>query len=329
MEKINNAELTLEICKSFLSEHTNLFYVDYRESFDENLESLQKSIQNNSFEYLDELLNDMSDWEAVQNYLDSLKEKLLNEGYSQKQINDFFIFENEEYLIDEIRNRDTSTPLNDLLKNTSQKACFYDLCVSVDDYTTPIKERLREVKKALKLKAKDKTYDDRLIELCENAGYGGDLVIYFLPKWKELIQIEANQITFDKIHIAIINNGNGSGHDVYLGTSLTIPYKPTNVYIDKCVKYCYVSDVCGMSDDFCESTTYTLKLNKRLKKKEEAEKTKKQKFLEREAELDKVYRSGSCTPGDMKYNRHQGPQVYINDYPCGNRCEHCGTFWID
>ena len=32
--------------------------------------------------------------------------------------------------------------------------------------------------------------------------------------------------------------------------------------------------------------------------------------------------------GDMNISRHK-ETPYRNDYPCGSRCEDCGTFWID
>ena len=50
--------------------------------------------------------------------------------------------------------------------------------------------------------------------------------------------------------------------------------------------------------------------------------------MKREAELNKVFREGGCTRGDMDMSRHRDV-TYVNEIPCGWHCPHCGTFWID
>ena len=50
--------------------------------------------------------------------------------------------------------------------------------------------------------------------------------------------------------------------------------------------------------------------------------------MEYDEKCDRVYASGGCTAGDMNMLRHRDV-YYINNYPCGNKCPHCGTFWID
>ena len=47
-----------------------------------------------------------------------------------------------------------------------------------------------------------------------------------------------------------------------------------------------------------------------------------------EAEYVKTFRKGGCTAGDINISRHRDV-YYINDYPCGHKCPHCGTFWVD
>jgi hypothetical protein len=47
-----------------------------------------------------------------------------------------------------------------------------------------------------------------------------------------------------------------------------------------------------------------------------------------EAKYNHTYKKGGCTFGDMDTYRHRNV-IYINNYPCGNKCKDCGNFWID
>ena len=52
------------------------------------------------------------------------------------------------------------------------------------------------------------------------------------------------------------------------------------------------------------------------------------KLLEQEKKYNDTWKKGECTFGDMDITRHKNTP-YQNDFPCGNKCTSCGTFWID
>ena len=77
---------------------------------------------------------------------------------------------------------------------------------------------------------------------------------------------------------------------------------------------------------WCEGTNMELSVSK--EDLGEVVLSDKGEHMAREAKLDKTYRDGGCTAGDLKYERHRNT-TYINEYPCGTRCKSCGTFFID
>lgn len=79
-----------------------------------------------------------------------------------------------------------------------------------------------------------------------------------------------------------------------------------------------------MCDDWFKST----KVSFGKKAKKEISKSKTNEYLGREKSYIETYKNGSCTHGDMDINRHRDV-YYRNDFPCGNKCPNCGTFWID
>ena len=326
-----NKEITLEEIKEVLPNKTYLYYVDYRDSFDNSIEEIQQCIHNANFEALDEIM----DWDASEeeeSYIVELRENLCQK-YSKQTVDDF-VDKNRDEIVDIIREKDNSEDLvSQLLNNTSGKACFYDLNIYIDEYTTFKNKSMRELKKALKIKMANTHYDDVLLELLENAMYDGRLVIYFYVKdWMGLIDDckEANKIVFsDDVTVAIINNNLGAGHSVELKDfSFQSKFNEKNIYIDDCVKYSFVSDVCGMYQNFCNGTKIELSRMYNHKKVKNKEKTELQLHIERNAQYEKTFKEGKCTFGDINMNRHRDT-FYINDFPCGTKCPHCQQFWID
>ena len=135
-------------------------------------------------------------------------------------------------------------------------------------------------------------------------------------------------INFTNPQIALIDNGNGSGNDEeFYGLKIAFPFDRKNLFIDRATHYSYVYDVCGMDDDFCDTTKVTL-YEKRKNNKKKIEKSSLHKHLDQEKEYNKIYKAGKCSFGDMNSSRHRNVE-YINDFPCGSKCKDCGTFWID
>ena len=88
--------------------------------------------------------------------------------------------------------------------------------------------------------------------------WSSELVVYFqLDLSNDIDDLEdlfkAKSITFHDPYIALIDNWNGAGSHIQLkGLTLTVPYKPSDIYIDRLIKYSYSFDVCGLSDGYWE-----------------------------------------------------------------------------
>lgn len=325
--------LTLQDIFDAMDKHYSLTYIDYRDSFDDNLESIQTAIHS---QCMDSIYEKTDDWfwdnesDSVQYIIDELKKELSGD-YSEDEIEEIFE-DNEDAIRDEIYNRDDSTPIDDLIRNTSDPVMFYDLCVDIDDVgydSEMLKDNIRIIKKTLGILQKNHDYDKRLTMMIQQASYGGRLVVFFRGDIKQMIDTgEYNTIQFVNPEIAVIDTFNGSGDNTDMdGIKFEVPYNPENVFIDKLIKYNYTYEVCGMSSNWCEGTgVHFMHKNKR--------KAKEQKSSSLHAELaveemyNKTFKEGGCTFGDMDIRRHRNTP-YRNDFPCGNKCTKCGTFWID
>lgn len=311
-----------------------LSYVDYNSNLDGHEKELQECIKTNGWQPIDEVV-----WEwqlgSTDDSVDCILEEL-KRGIDRKVMGRFefdvemFVSKNYDNLREEIQNRDISTFLKDLLRNTRDLVAFYstgwscgETCfIGEDGY----KELKRDIRKELGLKRGE--YDKELNELIANAGYGGELVVYFTTNIDEFITYDnnPNMIEFSNPHIALIDTSNGSGSDVKLkGHKFSLPFDRDNIYLDKTIKYNYTYEVCGMSGNWCEDTGVHLFTKKTRKQANKSVIGDRQK---RDDKLAEVFKSGKCTAGDMDYSRHHH-MVYINEFPCGTHCLDCGTFFID
>lgn len=322
--------ITFKVIEDLLPNSTYLYDTNYNDNLDCHLQEIQEEINKPFSGHLDDLIDKMSITDSIEEYTDSLKEKLL-ESFSEKTTEralSKFSEEIEDYLL----SKDKSDPIKDLLSNTIDEVLFYDFDVFIDDNYADLKERIRSIKKCLKIKNNDKKYDEELIELTENASYGGHLVIYFLPKqWEDFTERDENKenaITFyGDVEVAIIHTGNGSGFNVTLKDFQIKNLKLNNnkIKIDRNISYSYVYEVCGLVPSFCEDTKYKFEKIRKYKPLNESE---IDSHMNEEREYDKTFKAGGCTTGDMNIKRHRNV-FYINNYPCGNKCPHCNTFWID
>ena len=163
------------------------------------------------------------------------------------------------------------------------------------------------------------------------ATYGGSLVIYFRQEIKSVIhteyEMDFSKITFGSPNIAVINTGNGSGDSTYLKHhQCTFEFDRNNLFLERAIKYNYTYEVCGMSSDWCDDTSVALTGRKKRIEEESSNPILQQ--MKYDKACSEVYKKGSCTFGDMDIRRHRSVE-YINSFPCGNKCSHCGTFWID
>lgn len=305
----------------------SLYYVDYRDDLENRLEDVQSAIHGKDNE-LWCVTENWDIWETEKEYLKQLQDKVAAHFEIEDDEAKELIDEHEDDLRNEMHERDDSTPLSDLMRNTGDQVFFYDTGVEIGDMYAELKERIRDVKKAIKIPQKNKEFDATIEELVENATYGGRLVIYFRDGLKEWVELDddINVIHFSGIvTVAVINNGNGSGFDVEMQHSFSIPFNRTNVFIDKTVKYSYVYEVCCLDPQWCKKTGVSL-LKRKTKKV--AAISAINDHIVKVKELNDTFKKGSCTPGDMNIKRHRDT-FYRNDYPAGTTCPHCHTFWVD
>ena len=326
-----------EEVKELLPETTSLYYVDYNESLDEHLDLLESCIQDQSYESLYDAINDWYE-ESPFYAFEYLDKELLSDienkfGVEPSEAEEIFE-EWRDHIRDEYYNRDDSDVLKDLLRNTGELVMFFDTGYEVEDGSWSWSEaKVRHericIKKHLGIMGQTDEKDDREIDLMiQQASYGGQLVIYFNAKLDEVIcgDDKPRNIRFNKPHLAIIDQYNGSGDNCQIGClDVLLPFVPERLNLET-AKYNYTYSVCGMSSDWCSGTGFDIEL--RDEPLPEVEKSTIQIQKEQDAKYEEVYRNGSCSFGDMDYRRHRNT-TYINNFPCGNKCMDCGTFWID
>ena len=327
----------LEEIVALLPEKVWLTYVDYRDNFDEQYNTLQECVHNSNY---DSLYENTDNWFQNQEF-DSVKriiKKLRKAIMSKFEIKKFKAKELIEQFDDEIKDviyqRNNSDPIKDCFRNTSKFICFFDTGLEMESdswswNTKTIEKERQRIKKILKIRGTDK-YDAGIEDMIRMASSGGKIVVYFRVNVQDLIPDfdaeKATMVQFENAVIAIVEHSGGSGWYTELpGYTFKIPYSSENVFIDKTIKYNFTYSVCGMSENWCDNTKITLLYEKTKLKVAES---KINAELDKEAELKKRFSAGQCTAGDMDIYRHQDV-YYRNDYPCGNKCPHCGTFWID
>ena len=316
-----------------IPEKTYLYYVDQNDSLDGYEKQIQDCIHNQSYEYLDEALNDAYDeqqWYNTRRYFKEFKSDLISEGFKKKKVKKF-CKKYKDFIEDKIRENASGDIIEDVMRNTSKIVCHYDTGYEMDSdswswNSKRINQELRDIKKFLKIKNKD--YDDRIKTMICQASYGGNLLIYFeLDELDKFIRTENfNSVKFKNAHIGIIDHHGGSGDITELnGHEFTIDYNPKNLFLEKTIKYNWTYSIAGMVRNWCEDTIVEFsKRKQRLK----IVKSETNKLLEQEKKYNESWKKGKCTFGDMDITRHKNTP-YQNDFPCGNKCTSCGTFWID
>lgn len=325
-------KITFEQIKKLLPETTSLYYVDYRDSLDENQELLQQCISDNDFCPL---------WEAIDEwFIDSphYAFEYLNKELISDMVNEFDIDDDEaEELIEEYRDEieehyysvDDSDVSKDLLRNTGSLIAHYDTGYYMESGSwnwSEVETRLERIKIKKFLGIKDSGYDDDIDMMIAQASGGGQLNIYFKMDFEDFINNDKKSIIFSNYQIGIVNHFEGSGDtlETEIKGDLKLPFNPQNVFLEKSIKYNWTYSIAGMVSNWCDSTRYMFSDDDlgELKDSKQVELNKQEKAYK------ETYKKGGCTFGDMDITRHRNTE-YRNDYPCGTKCKDCGTFWID
>ena len=331
-------EIQLSQITELLPASITLFYVDYREDLSGHIDGLQECITENCWDTLYEELSDFlceNRHTGLECYCCELKNDItvkfnMDEDQAYELVYETYRYEIEGFL-DE---KDSSNAVKDLLKNTAKLSFFIDTGLTIEDGSWHWRKSeqsrwLMKIKRKLKIESNQ--WDDNIRQMLSQATYGGQLVVYFYASVENLLTDDLKKdwksVLFTNPVIAIINTGCGSGDDTCLqGHRFTIPFNRKNLFIDRYFKYNYVSEVCGMSQDWCKNSIAVFSYDAIKGSKSTPSPLAAEALQDREYALK--YRQGKCSFGDMDIRRHRDV-YYINDFPCGNKCPHCGTFWID
>lgn len=280
---------------------------------------IQKVIQGN-IDDVEECIFDINMF-YIDELVDALFKNIIMYFNLPKSIEDdkeFRAFFDQQYCV--------NTNIDDLIENTGNQTVFYDTGITTHGYgehDSVYKSDLRRIKK--KLGITTNKYNKDILQMIYQSSYGGKLVIYFYPRLIDLMNKDNHaSIRFTKMCIASINVDNGSGDHTFVIGDVILPFDRKRLFLDKAIHYNYTFQVCGMDSSWCDSTEW--EYSDVVKRK--GRKSYIQERMEYDEKCDRVYASGGCTAGDMNMLRHRDV-YYINDYPCGNKCPHCGTFWID
>ena len=316
----------------YVPRYISLYYVDYCDDLDEHEDIQEECVRSNSLEKLYEKAYEWYEEQeslSMHGYLEETRKNMESDGCAEQ------FEEHEDEIRELIYDRNGSDPVKDLIRNSSVTNFFYSLGVEIYGYRTGIPQRgesvamaCYKVRRALHLKKGQ--FDEKIEELVENAAYGGELRIYFNAMFDRLVSEDAENdfrsIRFyGNVVVAIADSLNGSGHHVRIPLDLTLPFRRDNLFVDSQVHYSYADEVCGMANDWCDSTKWETGMTPSTGSVRKSLVAEHQK---QEAVYEKIFRSGKCTFGDMNFKRHRDV-CYSNGYPAGCRCPHCGTFWID
>lgn len=331
-DSLKDVEVSFDDLKDLLDEKYYLVFIDRDSNLNSNLKEVQKAIQNQDWCPIDESIDEWlteAQWYGMDYALKELKEKIESEFEIDQEKAEELIDMHRVSLEDVIYDRDHSTPLSDLIRQTEDPVMFYETGEYVESGLMFDSEMYQENLEALKevLNIQTDKYDKKLELMLLQASYGGRLVVYFREDIKEMMKLEGyNTITFKDPMIAVIDTFNGSGdHADLSGHSFSLPFDPQNIFLDRTIKYSYTYEVCGMYPDWCDSTSIEFSTSDN---KKDISKSNLHAELEVEDLYKTAYENGSCTFGDMDIRRHRNT-YYKNEFPCGTHCPHCGTFWID
>ncbi len=318
-----------------LPKRVSLHYVDARYvELNHMADQIQNMIHKNEIDVDFEGLTDEA-WENIQEIKKELK-KDLEADFSEAEI-EVALEEFEEQINDYCYEKDNSNPIKEYL-DACNMSFFYDTGYSMepDSWRWNNKRTAKEVSRIMthlnitKKQQRQHPLWNQLWHCVQNSGYGGVVEIYFTMTPWELLQMIENQsqIKFIKGTVGIVHHGNGSG---YVGDSVRLgfilPFNVENVFVEKAVSYNWSYEIAGQSISYYEDTEFELG-DFDLKYKKVLEPSAINDHIKRQNRFDEVYRKGGCSAGDMNISRHRKVE-YINNYPCGNRCHDCGTFWID
>lgn len=229
--------------KANLPKSTDLAYVHYDENLDEDQVQGLLHSQSSHDGIVDDINEAYSDgvYDAAER---EVKDIVGEDAYTILEEDDDLCRE-ARYAIEET---DESTPVKDLLRNTRSMLLRYRMRDDWADWPVPsdswrwTDEEMEENAKALATTfgLPFDEYREQMVQLLANASYGGSPEIIFyddVDRWvkaatKAEWQPDGSTITFEDPMLLVIDNMNGSGHDVRIKGSITVPYVPERIVVD-------------------------------------------------------------------------------------------------
>jgi len=327
-------EISLEQIVKLLPDTTSLVYVDYRDDLSGMEEKIQEAIHKCEIYRIEEEISEAY-WETEVHGEDYLLNELKSDLISEFDIDDDYaqdlIDEYEYELKDEIRSRCDDDTLGELISNTGRLIAHYDTGYEVCEGSwnwSDAEIRLERINIKKHLKIVSSEFDESIDMMIRQASYGGQLLIYFNIDIEDFLKdSESKSVSFTNACIGIVDHFNGSGDvlDTDLsGHTITMPLNRENIFLEETIKYNWTYSIAGMCADWCDSTE--VKLHK--DDVGTLERSHQNNMNDKEKQYNNTFKDGSCTFGDMDITRHRNTE-YRNDYPCGNKCKDCGTFWVD
>jgi hypothetical protein len=221
---------------------------------------------------------------------------------------------------------DTSDVMKWLLRNTWNVLMFYDLWYEDDGDSFDLDERVKWISEQLQMKWERALADIR--RLCIDAYDWWELCILFDWDLADFYWEKSEKyINFKDCTLWIINRWNWSWNYQETNIDLTLPFDRKRIWVDDAYSYS-VWEIFGMSriDDenwfLTDDKKYTYIDFEPIEWDSPADKERK-----RQEYFDDEKKKGICHFGDEKFSRHT--TVYVNDYPCWNKCTKCWRFFID
>ena len=328
--------ITLEQVLELLPKRVSLHYVDRNDSLDSCTKELQQCLHDGSmcplYDKVDGwLIDDVWGFDEVKSQLMADIESSfdLDEDQVQEVYNIY-----EDHIRDAIYDRDDSTVIPDLFRNTSEFAVFYDTGYYVECHyplhTEVLDEELANIKELLSITTDE--HDQALTQMMYQASYGGNLVIYFNSNTKDIIEAlengKPNVIEFSgEVSVAIPNHNNGSGDHCKIKHTFKLPFNNKNLFLCKEVRYSYTYDVCGMYTNWCGGTHYELLTEEGVEVTLEDVATTR--YVHEQVMFDKVHKEGGCSYGDSMFSRHRNVKYFNEPMYCRHECLDCGRTWLD
>lgn len=307
--------------KDYVPETVWLGYAEQGDSYEGRFGIKQDCINRNDFYPISE---DLSDWEGEMNayyargYLDDIEKKMCEDGLEEEYK------EHEEDIRDLLYERDESDMVWELISR-EEDDFFYSLGMDVPFKPWEDGRVAYNIRRKLKLPNEEK-YTKAIQELVDNCYYGGELRIYFSANITDMIsrkKFDFRSIEFSgTVAVGIVNSTEGSGYmvDIWMD-KLVLPFKRKNLFLDRAVNYSW-NEICG-------GMVYDTKMELSYKgTRGILKESGSLGMMQIDRKYEETFKKGKCTFGDMNMKRHRDV-VYDNSFPAGNRCPHCGTFWID